>query len=89
MKILLNVIAVVLILKPDFGFSKEVHHYSVSNFATESIEILKKPLDTDSVEEIESLENFEMTFDKSLRQLSVDFTAVSSDGEVNISEVFP
>lgn len=42
-----------------------------------------------SLPEIEALTAFEMTYDGSARQLGIDFTAISSEGEVTISEVFP
>lgn len=42
-----------------------------------------------SREQIESLSSFELTYDNSLRKLDVDFTAVSSEGDVEVSEVFP
>lgn len=42
-----------------------------------------------SVDEIERIKTFTMTLDKTTRKLSVDFKAVSSEGIVAISEVFP
>ena len=42
-----------------------------------------------STDEVESLTSFTMTIDRASRRLDVDFTAVSSEGEVEVSEVFP
>lgn len=41
-----------------------------------------------STPEIERLATFEMTYNRSTRELFVDFVAVSSEGQIDASEVF-